>query len=91
MTKEEFRKEANINARQDFLEVLLFYFYEHRTELTPNTMAKIFIEEYSKIAVELAKEMNEDDDDYIIPTKKDSANQIEKIIITLGERKENEN
>lgn len=83
MTEKEFREQARIHAGQDFLETLLFYFYEHRTELTPNTMAKIFIEEYAEVAFRLAKEMNEDDDDYTIPTKKDLTNQVEEVIIKL--------
>ena len=87
MTEKEFREQARIHAGQDFLEILLFYFYEHRTELTPYTMAQIFVEEFAEVAFGLAKEMNEDDDDYTIPTKKDLTSQVKEVIIKL-EREE---
>ncbi len=84
MTAEDkLREYARTYARQDFLETLLFYFYEYRTEVTPNTMAKIFIEEFANVATNLAKEMNEDDDDYVIPTKKDLTTGTECITIKL--------
>lgn len=87
MSEKEFREFAHTHATHDFLEVLLFYFYEYRTELTPNTMAKIFTEECAKVAFKLAKEMNEEDEDYVIPTKKDLTDEIKSITIVL-EREE---
>ena len=85
--KEALRKNAKNYANQDFLETLLFYFGEYRTEVTPNTIAKIFSEECAKVAFELAKEYNEDDDDYVIPTKKDLTSEVKSITIVL-EREE---
>ena len=84
MTAEDrLRKNAHTHATQDFFEILSFYFYEYRTEVTPNTMAKIFIEEFASMATNLAKEMNEDDDDYTIPIKKDLTTETECITIKL--------
>jgi 16S rRNA C1402 (ribose-2'-O) methylase RsmI len=85
--KEALRKNAKNYANQDFLETLLFYFGEYRTEVTPNTIAKIFSEECAKVAFELTKEYNEDDDDYVIPTKKDLTSEVKSITIVL-EREE---
>ena len=87
MKEATLRENAKIYATQDFLETLLFYFGEYRTEVTPNTIAKIFSEECAKVAFELAKEYNEDDDDYVIPTKKDLTSEVKSITIVL-EREE---
>lgn len=87
MKEATLRENAKIYATQDFLETLLFYFGEYRTEVTPNTIAKIFSEECAKVAFKLAKEYNEDDDDYVIPTKKDLTSEVKSITIVL-EREE---
>lgn len=80
MKEATLRENAKIYATQDFLETLLFYFNEYRTEVTPNTIAKIFSEECAKVAFELAKEYNEDDE---VPRKKDLTSEIKSITIVL--------
>lgn len=86
MKEATLRENAKIYATQDFLETLLFYFSEYRTEVTPNTIAKIFSEECARVAFKLAKEYNEDDDDYVIPTKKDLTSEVKSITIILEKR-----
>ena len=83
MKETTLRENAKIYASQDFLEILLFYFNEYRTEVTPNTIAKIFSEECAKVAFELAKEFNEDDDEYVTPIKKDLTSEVKSITIVL--------
>ena len=80
MNEATLRESAKIYANQNFLETLMFYFNECRMEVTPNTIAKIFSEECAKVAFELAKEYNEDDE---VPRKKDLTSEVKSITIVL--------
>lgn len=52
------RENAEAHANNEFADTLMFYLNEE-TEYTPIEIAKIFIEEYSKVAFELAEEFKE--------------------------------
>ena len=62
-TREWLKEQAEASAENDFLETLLWYMQEFREDFSYAETAKIFSEVYAKLAEQLAKEMEESDEE----------------------------
>lgn len=61
-TREWLKEQAEASAENDFLETLLWYMQEYREDFSYSEVAKIFSDTYTKLAEQVAKEMEEDEE-----------------------------
>lgn len=62
-TKEWLKEQAEASAENDFLDTLLWYMQEYKERFSYTEIAKIFSEAYTKLANQVAKEMEEDEEE----------------------------
>lgn len=62
-TREWLKEQAEASAENDFLETLLWYMQEYREYFSYSEIAKIFSDAYTKLAEQVAKEMEEDEEE----------------------------
>lgn len=62
-TKEWLKEQAEASAENDFLDTLLWYMQEYKEYFSYSEVAKIFSEAYTKLAEQVAKEMEEEDEE----------------------------
>lgn len=60
MTEQELRQDASITS-DNLVDTLLFYMQECKDDFSPEEVAKIFIEEFSAMALQVAKEISNDE------------------------------
>ena len=62
-TKEWLKEQAEASAENDFLDTLLWYMQEYKEYFSYTETAKIFSEAYTKLANQVAKEMERDEEE----------------------------
>lgn len=62
-TREWLKEQAEASAENDFLETLLWYMQEYREYFDYSEVAKIFSDAYTKLAEQVAREMEEDEEE----------------------------
>ena len=63
-TKEWLKEQAEASVENDFLDTLLWYMQEYREYFSYSEVAKIFSETYTKLAEQVAKEMEEEEEEF---------------------------
>lgn len=63
-TKEWLKEQAEESVENDFLDTLLWYMQEYREYFSYSEVAKIFSETYTKLAEQVAKEMEEEEEEF---------------------------
>lgn len=63
LTKEWLKEQAEASAENDFLDILLWYMQEYKEYFSYTETAKIFSEAYTKLANQVAKEMEMEKDE----------------------------
>lgn len=62
-TKEWLKEQAEASAENDFFDTLLWYMQEYKEYFSYTETAKIFSEAYTKLANQVAKEMERDEEE----------------------------
>ena len=60
-TRKWLKEQAEASAENDFLETLLWYMQEYREHFSYSEVAEVFIKAYTKLARQVAREMEESD------------------------------